>query len=153
MRCNSKFKIIEYQKHCCTFLLNFNLSSEEKTMDDIPNKNITIEQLDEMFNIITEEEQWDLSKPLLWGYFFTDNDPNKLELVIPKIQSLGYSIVNIFQAKKEDESETDSFYLHVEKIEIHNSKSLNKTNDAFYIFAHQNGLGSYDGMDVGPVEQ
>lgn len=122
-------------------------------MDYIPNKNITIEQLDEMFNNIAEHDQWDLSKPLLWGYYFTDDDPNKLELVIPKVQSMGYSIVNIFQAKKEDKNEADSFYLHVEKIEIHSSQSLDKTNDKFYIFAYQNDLGSYDGMDVGPVEQ
>ncbi|NRA61303.1 MAG: ribonuclease E inhibitor RraB, partial [Psychrobium sp.] len=122
-------------------------------MDNIPNKNITIEQLDEMFNDIVEHGQWDLSKPLLWGYFFTDDDSNNLELVIPKLLSMGYTVVDIFQAKKENENEADSFYLHVEKIEIHNSKSLDKTNDEFYIFAHQNGLGSYDGMDVGPVEQ
>lgn len=135
------------------FLLYFNVNAEEKMMDNIPNKNITIEQLDEMFNNIRDEGQWDLSKPLLWGYYFTDADPNKLQSVIPKIESMGYSIVNIFQAKKEVESEADSFYLHVEKVEIHNSKSLDKTNDDFYIFALKNGLDSYDGMDVGPVEQ
>ena len=42
-------------------------------------------------------------------------------------------------------------FMLTEKIEIHNSQSLNKTNDEFYILAHQNGLDSYDGMDVGPV--
>jgi hypothetical protein len=121
-------------------------------MDNIPNKNITIEQLDELFNNLREEGQWDLSKPLLWAYYFTDHDPSKLQLVIPKIESMGYSIVNIFRAKKEVEDEADSFYLQVQKVEIHNSKSLDKTNDDFYIFAFENGLDSYDGMDVGPVE-
>lgn len=135
------------------FLLSFSAIAEEEVMDNIPNKNITIEQLDEMFNNIIENGQWDLSKPLLWGYFFTDNDPNKLEQVIPKIQSMGYTVVDIFQAEKEDENEADSFYLHVEKVEIHNSKSLDKRNDEFYVFAHKNGLDSYDGMDVGPVAQ
>jgi hypothetical protein len=135
------------------FLLSFSLSAQEIIMDSIPNKNITIEQLDEMFNNIADQDQWDLSKPLLWGYFFTDNDTNKLELAMPKIQSMGYKVVGIFQAQKEDENEADLFYLHIEKPEIHNSKSLDKTNDKFYIFAYQNGLDSYDGMDVGPVEQ
>ncbi|GHB79779.1 hypothetical protein GCM10008107_31500 [Psychrosphaera saromensis] len=135
------------------FLLSFSLSAQEKVMDNIPNKNITIEQLDEMFSSITEQGQWDLSQPLLWGYFFTDNDPNKLELAMPKIQAMGYSVVGIFQAEKEEENEPDLFYLHVEKPEIHNSKSLDKRNDEFYIFAYQNGLDSYDGMDVGPVAQ
>jgi hypothetical protein len=133
------------------FLLSFNLSAQEKVMDNIPNKNISIEQLDEMFNNISEQGQWDLSRPLLWGYFFTDNDPNKLELVIPKVQDMGYKVVDIFQAEKEDENEPDLFYLHIEKPEVHDSKSLDKRNDEFYIFAHQNDLDSYDGMDVGPV--
>ncbi len=122
-------------------------------MESIPNKNISIEQLDEMFNEIAEHGQWDLTKPLLWGYFFTDNDPSKLELIIPKIISMGYTVVDIFKAKKENDNEEDSFYLHVEKIEIHNSKSLDKTNDELYMLAHEHGVGSYDGMDVGPVEQ
>jgi uncharacterized protein YktB (UPF0637 family) len=136
------------------FLLSsFSLSAENKVMDNIPNKNITIEQLDELFKNIPNNDQWNLSKPLLWGYFFTDNDPNKLELVKPKLQSMGYKIVGIFQAEKEDESDADLFYLHIEKPEIHNSKSLDKRNDQFYIFAHQNGLDSYDGMDVGLVAQ
>jgi hypothetical protein len=132
------------------FLLSFSLSAEDKVMDNIPNKNISIEQLDELFKNIPDNEQWDLSKPLLWGYFFTDIDPNKLELVKPKLQAMGYTIVDIFQAEKE-EGDADLFYLHIEKPEIHNSQSLDKRNDEFYIFAYQNGLDSYDGMDVGLV--
>ena len=132
------------------FLLSFSLSAEDKVMDNIPNKNISIEQLDELFKNIPDNEQWDLSKPLLWGYFFTDIDPNKLELVKPKLQAMGYTIVDIFQAEKE-EDDADLFYLHIEKPEIHNSQSLDKRNDEFYIFAYQNGLDSYDGMDVGLV--
>lgn len=120
-------------------------------MSDIPGKNITIEQLDEMFNEIIEQDQWDVSEPLLWGYFFTDNDPAKLESVVPKIQAMGYTVVDIFQEEKEDENEADLFYLHIEKVEIHNSKSLDQRNDEFYIFADQNGLDSYDGMDAEPV--
>lgn len=135
------------------FLLSFSLSAQEKVMDNIPNKNITVEQLDEMFNSIAAQGQWDLSKPLLWGYFFTDTDPNKLELAMPKMQAKGYSVVGIFQAEKEGENEPDLFYLHVEKAEIHSSKSLDKRNDEFYIFAYQNDLDSYDGMDVGPITQ
>ena len=120
-------------------------------MTNTPNKNITIEQLDEMFSDIAEHGQWDLSKPLLWGYFFTDPDPEKLELAIPKLLVMDYTVVDIFKAEKEDEDKVDSYYLHIEKIEIHDSKSLDKTNDQFYRFADQNGLGSYDGMDVGPI--
>jgi len=120
-------------------------------MKEIPGKVITIEQLDEMFDGIKQNGQWDLSKPLLWGYFFTDSDPHKLEAVIPALQDKGYKIVGIFQAEKESEDEPDLFFLHVERVELHNSTSLDLRNDELYIFAHQKGLDSYDGMDVGPV--
>jgi hypothetical protein len=120
-------------------------------MKEIPGKVITIEQLDEMFYGIKQNGQWDLSEPLLWGYFFTDSDPYKLESVVPTLQEMGYKFVGIFQADKESEDEPDLFFLHVELVEIHNSTSLDKRNDELYIFAHQKGLDSYDGMDVGPV--
>ena len=121
-------------------------------MSDVPGKVITIDQLDQMFSNIKEQGQWDLSKPLLWGYFFTDNDPEKLASIAPKLENMGYKYVGIFQADKEDPKEPDIYFLHVEKIEVHDSKSLDVRNDEFYIFANKEGIDSYDGMDVGPVE-
>ena len=104
-----------------------------------------------MFNNIKEQGQWDIAKPLLWGYFFTDSNPEKLETLLPKLQNMGYKEVGIFQANKEDPKETDLFYLHVEKLEIHDSYSLDKRNDEFYNLSSKEGIDSYDGMDVGPV--
>jgi len=121
-------------------------------VQEIPNKVITIEQLDDMFSNIKEQGQWDITKPLLWGYFFTDSNPEKLETIAPKLQNMGYKVVSIFQAEQEDSNDPDLFYLHVEKIEIHDSQSLDKRNDEFYIFSSREGIESYDGMDVGPVD-
>ncbi len=140
------------KKALISILILVSLSNGEM-MKEIPGKVITIEQLDEMFDGIKQNGQWDLSKPLLWGYFFTDNDPHKLEAVIPTLQDMGYKFVGIFQAEKESEDEPDLFFLHVERVEIHNSTSLDSRNNELYIFAHQKGLDSYDGMDVGPVDK
>lgn len=38
-----------------------------------------------------------------------------------------------------------------QKIEIHTPKSLDEQDNEFYLFAHDIGLDSYEGMDVGPV--
>ena len=127
------------------------MSAYGGSMPEIPNKVITIDQLDEMFNNIKEQGQWDITKPLLWGYFFTDSNPEKLEAISPKLQNMGYKLVGIFQAEKEEPNEPDLFYLHVEKVEVHDSQSLDKRNDEFYIFSSKEGIESYDGMDVGPV--
>ncbi len=88
---------------------------------------------------------------MLWGYFFTNHDPSKLELAKEALVSKGYRFVSIHRSDKE--SESGLFWLHVEKIEQHTPASLDKRNDELYIFAHQIGLDTYDGMDVGLVPQ
>ena len=122
-------------------------------MTNVPGKTITKAQLDEMFESIREAGQWDMSKPLLWGYFFTDTDTKKLETLASTLVEMGYQLVDIFQERKENPSDPDKFFLHVEKTEIHDSTSLDKRNDSLFILAHEVGIESYDGMDVGPVEE
>jgi hypothetical protein len=63
----------------------------------------------------------------------------------------GYRYVEVFEAEDEDAS-APYFFLHVEKVEIHNVDSLYRRNTELEAFAKQNGLDTYDGMDVGPVK-
>lgn len=113
---------------------------------------ITRDQLVEMFEGIAKDAKWDMSKPMLWGYFFTDTDRSSLERVSPILQKQGYRFVEIFQSEKEDPNEPDLWWLHVEKVEIHTPDTLDQRNQLLYKFADEHKLGSYDGMDVGPVE-
>lgn len=122
-------------------------------MEEIPGKTITLESLVEMFNNIENQAQWDISKNMLWGYFFTHNNPQKLEQAAGVLKERGYRVVDIYLSDKEEPSEPDMYWLHVEKIEIHTPESLDRRNDELYIFANEFGLYSYDGMDVGPVSQ
>lgn len=110
------------------------------------------EQLVEMFENIAKETKWDMSKPMLWGYFFTDSNKSKLERIVPLLERDGFRFVEIFLADKENKSEPDVWWLHVEKVEIHTPDTLNERNAIFYALADKNGLASYDGMDVGPAE-
>ena len=110
------------------------------------------EQLVEMFENIAKGTKWDMSKPMLWGYFFTDRNKSKLERVVPLLERDGYKFVEIFLADKENKREPDVWWLHVEKVEIHTPNTLNERNKVFYKFADENDFASYDGMDVGPVE-
>ena len=45
------------------------------------------------------------------------------------------------------------YWLHVEKIETHTPMSLDGRNDELYKLAHEFGIDTYDGMDIGPVEK
>ena len=110
-------------------------------------------QLEGMFKNISENTNWDLKKPLLWGYFFTDKSKEKLRAVSSLLEKEGYRFVDIYQAKDEHDKVLDYWWLHVEKIEVHTADSLNERNMHFYKFAEQQGLETYDGMDVGPVTQ
>lgn len=132
----------------CLLFSNLALGNQ---MKEIPGKSISLESLESMFNNIQKETEWDISKALLWGYFFTHNEPKKLEEASIILESRGYKIVDIYLSDKDEESEPNLFWLHVSKVEIHTPKTLDEQNNEFYIFAHDFGLDSYDGMDVGPV--
>ena len=112
---------------------------------------ITKDQLIEMFDSMSQDSSWDYSKPMLWGYFFTDASKERLQAAKPFLESQGYRFVDIYLADKESSKDPDLWWLHVEKVEIHTPDSLNQRNIALYKFADDHGLESYDGMDVEPV--
>lgn len=127
-------------------------SSEDR---EVPRKNqpegrsmIAKEQLDEMFARIRADTDWDMDSDMLWGYFFTDEDRGKLEVVAEKLAGDGYRVVEI----RSDE-EAPFFWLHVEKVEAHSPETLHQRNQQFYQLAAEHGLDSYDGMDVGLVSE
>lgn len=120
---------------------------------NIPGKIITLSSLEEMFDSINKKGIWDMSKPMLWGYFFTHQEPKKLDEAKVILVKKGYRFVDIYIAEKQDKNEPELWWLHVEKEEIHSPQTLDKRNDELYLLANKLGLNSYDGMDVGPIQQ
>ena len=113
---------------------------------------IELEQLEDMFLNIKAKTNWDMSGPMLWGYFFTDRNEEKLRSVIALLEKQGYRFVDLFIPELE-KGEKEYFVLHVEKEEIHSAQSLHQRNSELYAFAEHHNLDSYDGMDVGPIGQ
>jgi hypothetical protein len=101
-------------------------------------------ELQQMFEDIAENAGWDMSKPMLWGYFFTHTSRDELEVAARTLAKEGYRVVEI--AEDDDEP---LFWLHVERVEAHSVDSLYERNESFYRLAEELGLESYDGMDVG----
>jgi len=110
---------------------------------------ITIEQLEEMFSNMREHTDWDVDGELLWGYFFTDADPDKLEKAAEALDEMGYDVVEIFQSEDDEDPSVTDFVLHVERIEPHTAQSLFERNNELIAFAQKMGLESFDGVDVG----
>lgn len=111
---------------------------------------ITKEEMVELFDDMKQNAPWDISKPLLWGYFFADTSKTKLELAQVLFKAKGYQIVGIYDSKPEA-SVPALWWLHIEKVELHTVDTLHARNQEFYQFAEEHQLESYDGMDVGPV--
>jgi|SRR5271155_3820466 len=107
---------------------------------------ITLEQLQQMFEGMRTKTRWNLDGPMLWGYFFTDPDPRKLESVADDLVKDGYRLVKIYPT-----NDNKKYFLRVEKVERHTPESLDQRNQELYPLAERRHLLSYDGMDVGPA--
>lgn len=105
--------------------------------------------IEDMFARSRERGDWEMDGPLLWSYFFTSDTPEPLEAAAAALEAQGYTPVEIFATQDEDAPEL--FWLHVEKIERHDVDTLDQRNSELTAFAAEWGLGSYDGMEAGPV--
>jgi len=57
---------------------------------------ITLEDVEEMFANMRREAPWNVDAGLVWGYFFTDPNPNKLQSVAERLSAAGYRIVKLY---------------------------------------------------------
>ena len=112
---------------------------------------ISIEALETMFNDIRRDAPWNIDGAMLWGYFFKDDSEAKLRALVPALEAHGYRFVDVFINEGNADQTASSFFLHVEKTEIHSVQSLHARNQQLSAFAEQHHIGSYDGMDVGPA--
>lgn len=103
-----------------------------------------------MFDNIRHDTAWNIDGPMLWGYFFTDQSPDKLRELSAHLQSTGYRFVDLFIPELDD-GEDEYYFLHVERVESHTVESLHERNQELESLAQQMGVRSYDGMDVGPA--
>jgi hypothetical protein len=110
------------------------------------------EMLKEMFDSIAAKGQWNMSQPMLWGYFFTHGDPKRLQEVVPILQSRDYEFVEIFKTERDDPAKADLWWLHVQRVEVHSVDSLFARNEQLGDFAIKHSLDSYDSMDVRPPD-
>jgi len=120
------------------FLISFKGNSQNKQKE----KMISLEQIKEMYdsmngNGVTTDQH------LLYGYFFTNTEPKSLEKVAAHLKKDKFDYVDIYQ------EENGAYWLHMERIETHNAKSLFKLNKKLYAVANKYHVSSYDGFDIG----
>lgn len=89
---------------------------------------ITEETIESFFKDLKVKGDFNYSEKLLWGYFFLGSNKGNLQKVADILHKKGYSFVDIFDAKEEDDNDLTEYYLHVEKQEIHTVETLLKRN-------------------------
>ncbi|RZF61456.1 DUF695 domain-containing protein [Sphingobacterium corticibacterium] len=106
---------------------------------------ISLEEIEEMFSNMEANGVY-TDTTLLWGYFFTSNKKDDFEKVANELKNKGFEFVDIFQA------DDKSYWLHLERKEIHNAKSLYELDEELYEIAGKYKI-TYDGFDVGNVDE
>ncbi|MDC8005341.1 ribonuclease E inhibitor RraB [Aureisphaera galaxeae] len=112
---------------------------------------ITKEIIREFFANLESGNEFDTSTELMWGYFFLDSNLNRLKRFGDEMKGKGYRFVDIFKAEMESQEDPKEYYLHVERIEYHNTETLHERNQMFYKLVQEKGIGFYDGFDVGNI--
>ncbi len=57
---------------------------------------MTLQQIEQMFANMRAQTKWDVDGEMLWGYFFTDPDTNKLTRASQRLTASGYRLVQIY---------------------------------------------------------
>lgn len=102
---------------------------------------IDFSAIEEMFAAMRVNSGWDMSQPLLWGYFFINDSKKPLVALSASLTKDRYRRVRLWKQGQ--------WRLHMEKIEIHDELSLFARNSTLSEMAAQHDVACYDGMDVG----
>ncbi len=111
-----------------------------------------LEGIREIFDDAKREDNWDLSEPMLFSYYFVDTDVDKLEKLGLKLEADGYDFVDVFELGDEQTDEsTGEYLLHIDKVETHTPESLAERNVEFANLATEFSIETYDGWEFGEV--
>jgi hypothetical protein len=102
-----------------------------------------LDDLESLFKKMNNEG-FDTSLELRWGFYFVDPNRDKLETIFSELSDKGYCLEKIYKADS-----NDSFWtIHVSKVDILTAEQLYKRNLAFNELAIYCQVELYDGWDV-----
>ena len=109
---------------------------------------ITKVTIEGFFMNVEEHKNVDLSQEIAWGFYFLDKNKILLPDLAKCLEESGYKFKEIFKAEKDEEEQTQEYYLHVQKFEFHNVSSLIKRCQELYEKADTFGVKAFDGFDI-----
>lgn len=97
--------------------------------------------IENFFLNLTLNTQINPKHELSWGFYFKNDDIKALKKAKKILLAQGYNFAEIVEENKE-------FYLHIEKIEIHNINSLYKRCVELTALTKKLDINCFDGFDV-----
>lgn len=109
-----------------------------------------IEGIKEIFADARSEDNWNLDEPMLYSYYFVDEDPDKLESLGVALEEKDYDFIGVYElGDEETEKATGEYLLHLDKTEKHTPETLAQRNVEFAKLAEDYGIKTYDGWEFG----
>ena len=102
----------------------------------------TYEKLQSTFSQMESTPGFDVTKPLVWGYFFTAKKADNLMPARAKLVSDGYDFIRL------EEDENGLWWLELSRAEVHSPESLHVRNTELFNYAVTLDGVDYDGWDV-----
>jgi hypothetical protein len=111
-----------------------------------------LEGIRQIFAEAKTEDNWNLDEPMLYSFYFVDEDADKLEKLGLELEEKDYDFVGVFElGDEETEESTGEYLLHIDKEERHTPESLAARNVEFQKLADEHGIATYDGWEFGEV--
>ena len=115
----------------------------------------TESQLDGIRQIFAEAKQqdnWNTDEPMLYSYYFVDEDADKLEELGIELEEKGYDFIGVFELGDEETDEaTGEYLLHIDREEKHTPETLAQRNVELQTIADEHEVETYDGWEFGEV--
>ena len=109
-----------------------------------------LEGIRQIFAEAKQQDNWNTNEPMLYSFYFVDEDPDKLEELGLELEEKGYDFIGVFElGDEETEESTGEYLLHIDKEEIHTPESLAQRNVELQKIADEHEVQTYDGWEFG----
>jgi len=111
-----------------------------------------LEGIRQIFAEAKQQDNWNTDEPMLYSYYFVDEDADKLEELGVKLEENGYDFIGVFELGDEETDEaTGEYLLHIDREEKHTPESLAERNVELQKIADEHEIETYDGWEFGEV--
>ena len=111
-----------------------------------------IEGIKEIFAEAEREDNWNVREPMLYSFYFIDQDPERLEKLGDHLDAQGFDFVGIFElGDEETEQSTGEYMLQIDQVGSYTPESLAQKNVDFTKLAEEFGIDSYEGWEFGEL--